>query len=124
MAGDDRTMEEVELNISDLHPMTEPKAINELAAILENEEIVHPIVVLLVDKNIWAEQKKKVPFIFDPPEIEGVIMQIRCGHNRVEWLKRQGKTTVRALIYIDEGLSSEKCKEQNKWQKQKHKPLI
>jgi hypothetical protein len=119
-------MEEVELNISDLYPMTWAKAINELSAILENEEIEQPIVVLLTDKATWAAQKLAVPFINDPPDVEDdeIIMQIRCGHNRVEYLKRKGIDKVRALVYIDSGKAGEECFRQQKWHKQKYGALI
>ena len=117
-------MEEVVIDIADLHPMAPPKAIEELSVILDEEDIEHPIVVLLTDRDAWLEQKKQVPFILDPPDTEEPIMQIRCGHNRTEWLKRQGITKVRALLFIDVNKAGEECFRQQKQHKQKHGALI
>ncbi len=119
-------MDEVELDIDLLHPMAPPKAINELTAILDCEEMQHPIVVLITDRESWIEQKKQVPFILDPPDVpEGeLIMQIRCGHNRVEYLKRKELDKVKALVYIDVNKAGEECFRQQKWHRQKHGALI
>ncbi len=107
-----------------LWPMTAPKAIEELSAILENEPIVHPIVVYITNKEEWAKHKEQVPYIDSPPEVEGEILQIRAGHNRVEWLKRQGITEVLALVYDDMREAQEECMRQMTWHKQRHGALI
>ena len=119
-------MEEVELDIDILHPMAPPKAINELSAILEEEEMVNPIVVLITDKDNWLKESSRIPFLLGPPDVDSdePIMQIRCGHNRVEWLKRKGITTVKALVYICATKAGDECYRQQKWHKQRHGALI
>jgi len=117
-------VEETGIAIHLLQPMTPPKAIEELSAILKTEDIEHPIVVYKTTKEEWAEHKKAYPYIYDSPDIEGEIMQIRAGHNRVEWARRQGDTYIRALVYNNLEDATEECKRQMKWHKRKHGALI
>ncbi len=120
----DTTITPQVIPILGLWPMVSPKAIEELSAILENEPIVHPIVVYRTTEEEWFQEKLRVPYIDMPPEVEGEILQIRAGHNRVEWLKRKGETEVLALIYTNLQEATAECMRQMEWHKIKHGPLI
>ena len=115
---------EVEVALELLHPMTAPKAIEELSAILDKEPIEHPIVVYVTNKEEWTKQKEQVPYIYDSPDVEGYILQIRCGHNRVAILKRRGEKSIRALIFNNIEEATAECARQNKWHKQRYGALI
>ena len=115
----------MKVKISDIHPMVEASAYKELETVMEGSiDFHHPIILLRTTKDEWSSHKEKSPFIFNPPDIDGEILQIRCGHNRVELLKRVGIETVDALIFDSLDEATEECVRQNKWHKRKYGALV
>lgn len=112
--------------IEECYPMVRAQAYKELSFIMNGETDFHnPIVLLRTTREEWAEFKKtRANFILDPPDIEGEILQIRCGHNRIELAMQKGLTEIDAVIYDSLKDAAEECHRQNKWQKQKYGALV
>lgn len=113
-----------DVNINLIYPMVKATAPNELEAVLEEKDFLHPIILYRCTRYEWEQMQKNYPQILPPPNTGGSILQIRCGHNRVELAKRWGWETIPAVVYNDLDGATNECRVQHQWHKRKYGALV
>lgn len=107
------------IRIDDIYPMMEARAYKELEALMQGSvDFVNPVVLLRTIREEWLEYKKsKANFILDPPDIDGEILQVICGHNRIELYKQSGRTVIKCVVFDSREEAAEECRRQSNWHK-------
>lgn len=116
----------MKVKIDDIHPMVKAQAYKELEINMGGSiDFNNPIVLLRTTRAEWLDFKNnKAQFILDPPETLEPILQIRCGHNRVELAKMAGATEIEAIIFDSLEDAAQECHRQNRWYKERYGALV
>ena len=78
-----------------------------------------PVILYPISIKDWREEKRKLggTIILDPPPLDDylIVMQVRCGNQRVRYAKELGYTHIDSIILESKEEIATKMKEQSDW---------
>lgn len=113
------------IELERIHPVVKPtaEALNKLKAVVKDDNLEHPLVLMEVTKLDWIQSKQMLPFILDPPEVKGKFYACMTGNTRLQLLKDRGYTEAECVVVDTYDDAVKLMMEQGKWFRQKYGSL-
>jgi len=98
-----------------------PTFLTKIEDSIKHHGMQNPVVVVPITIGRWRDLKEYNPDILPPPEgaVDKVVMQVRCGNNRVRAARTLGYDTIDCIVVKKMQDSNSLClqqrEEQNKW---------